>query len=339
MKPDYMLTVPSFLRSSDLRSVLGVAPSTFYEIFKKVRLESDGQKGHGVVRHVAPEEVRQILQLRGYQYPASAKVISFMMCKGGVGKTTSSFFVSQRLAAYGAKVLAIDADPQGNLTYSFDLAQYGLSVSEKTPILVDVLEGKTSVEDSLLQLTPYLHLLPSTLLNSNLESRIREKYRNVSTPMRALLKPLLSQYEYIFIDCAPALNLTNTAMISASTMVILPVAPDAYSQIGMNQTLAEIHQIEKDFNFFVEKRILFTKFDAREFTSMKYLGEIAEKHGDKQFSTSIRICADVKNAIAEKTDLFSIRQSSAKEDYDHLAQEVMGLSVKRSARSVEGKVR
>jgi chromosome partitioning protein len=296
------------------------------EIFKKAgtNLVNDEGKRSGA-KSVTPEQVRKILQMRGFEYPQRARVIAFMICKGGTGKTTSSFFLSQRIASYGARVLMIDADPQGNLTAAFALEQYGFELNEETPVLVDVFTGESELKDVIVNVTPSLHLVPSTPMNSTLDSRIRENFKNPSLALRNKLKPLLSSYDYILIDCAPALNLTNTAMVSASDLVILPVNPDNFSQIGLNQTLDEIETIERDFSLDVETKIIFTRFDAREFTSLRYLSEIASNRKEQMYETVIKTSADVKNVITKQEDLFTYSKSSAKADYDNLTKEIMGL--------------
>ena len=322
------LREPLTIRSVDLRATLGVAPATLSEIYKKARGGMSSEQvstGRGVSKNILAHDVRKILEGRGYHYPKRAHVISFMMCKGGVGKTTSTYYLAQRLSAYGCRVLAIDADSQGNMTSAFNLEQFGCEFDAETPILVDVLTNQCSIQEAIIAITPTLHLIPSNPLNANLEGKIREHHKNPSTPLKRALAPLLDSYDYILVDCAPALNLTNTAIVSASDMVVLPVAPDKFSQLGLDQTLQEISQIEQDFGLTIPKRIIFTKFDAREFTSLKYLAEIAEKHKDKRFETAIRTCADVKNAITRKEDLFSLKKSNAKEDYDAFTQELMGL--------------
>lgn len=320
------LREPFTIRSVDLRATLGIAPATLSEIYKKARGGTeDLSTGRGVSKNILAHDVRKILEGRGYQYPKRANVVSFMMCKGGVGKTTSTFYLAQRLSAYGCRILAVDADSQGNMTSAFNLEQFGCEVDAETPILVDVLTNQCSIQEAIIAITPTLHLIPSNPLNANLEGKIREHHKNPSTPLKRALAPLLDYYDYILVDCAPALNLTNTAIVSASDMVVLPVAPDKFSQLGLNQTLQEIGQIEQDFGLKIPKKIMFTKFDAREFTSLKYLAEIAEKHKDIRFETAIRTCTDVKNAITRKEDLFSLKKSNAKEDYDAFAQEVMGL--------------
>jgi chromosome partitioning protein len=316
------------LRTVELRKLLGTNPSTLSEIYKRLGIQfADGDTvaHQGAAKQLYGAEVRKILASRGYEFATMAKTIAFMMCKGGVGKTTSTFFLAQRLSAYGAKVLAVDADAQGNLTSSFAVEKFGYEIDQETPILVDVLTDEVSLEDAIVEVTPSVHLVPSTPLNATMEGRIRERFKNPSTPVRKALEPVLDRYDYILIDCAPALNLTNTAIVSASDLIILPVAPDLYSQLGLDQTLHEVAQIEMDFNISIEKRIIFTKFDAREFTSLKYLSEIATMHREMRFSTAIRVCADVKNAVTKHEDLFALKRSNAREDYDSFALELMGL--------------
>ncbi len=314
------------LRSVDFRTALNVSPATFSELLKKngVYSEKDPPK-KGASKVIQPNEARGIFEKRGFSYPKTARVLSFMMCKGGVGKTTSALYLAQRLSTYGAKVLVIDADSQGNLTSALALDRFKFEVDESTPILVDVLTGAATIEEAIVAVTPTFHIIPSNPLNATLEGKIREAFKNPSLPIKRAIEPLLSRYEFIIFDCAPALNLTNTAIISASHQVILPVSPDKFSQLGLNQTLKEIDQIEKDFNVSLDKKIIFTKFDAREFTSLKYLADIANEHSDKRFQTAIRTCADVKNAITKREDLFSMKKSAARADYDAFAKEILGL--------------
>ena len=170
------------VRSVDIRSTLGIAPATLNEIFKKAGIESlpeNGQcpVGRGAWKRISPQDARKIFESRGYRFPETAKVIAFMMCKGGVGKTTSTLFLAQRLSAYGARVLAIDADSQGNLTSAFNLEQYGCEIDGETPILVDLITGACSIEEAIIAVTPTLHLIPSNPLNANMEGKVRSYTR------------------------------------------------------------------------------------------------------------------------------------------------------------------
>jgi chromosome partitioning protein len=326
------------LRSVDLRNALGISPSTFMELTRKFGISPEPDTvGRGIVKPISPVDVRRVFESRGFKYPSPACVISFMICKGGVGKTTSTYFTAQRLSSYGAKVLVIDADSQGNLTSAFNLEQYGVEMDEETPVLLDVLTGSTSIDEAIIAVTPNLHLVPSTPLNAMLDGKIRDNFKNPSLPIKKAITPLLDRYDYILFDCAPALNLTNTAVVCASNKVILPVSPDKFSQLGLEQTLSELSTIEADFGLQIDKKIIFTKYDGREFTSLKYLTDIADKYNDIRFNTAIRTSADVKNAITKKEDLFTYKKSSAKEDYDAFVQELMGLNkiIKKTTKSAE----
>src|SRR4051812_13914098 len=107
------LREPLSVRSVDIRTTLGVAPATLHEILKKAGIEpkADDQKstGRGVAKSISSLDVRKIFETRGFRFPERARVIVFMICKGGVGKTTSSYYVANRLSAYGGRVLVIDA--------------------------------------------------------------------------------------------------------------------------------------------------------------------------------------------------------------------------------------
>lgn len=317
------------IKSVDLRNTLGVAPATLTEIYKKVGLNilamDESKSSRGAAKDISARFVRTIFEHRGFQYPKQAQIISMMMCKGGVGKTTTTVFLAQRLAAYGCNVLIVDADPQGNATSAFNLKELGEEITEETPVLLDLVTEDCTLEEAIIPIAPNLHLIPSTPTNSTLENKIRDRFKNFSLPIRKLLEPLSHQYDYILIDCAPALNLTNTAIVSAANLVIMPVAPDKFSQMGLEQTIQEISQIENDFNLTINTRIVFTKFDAREYTSLKYLSDIAEKHREKMFTAMVRTASDLKNAITKKEDLFSYKKSNAKDDYDNLTKELMGL--------------
>jgi len=319
---------PLTIKSTDIRKTLSVSPATLTDIYKKCNVkyhEDEVPHRRGVGKNIEGTEVRKILESRGYVYPVQAQVLCFYICKGGVGKTTSAFYLSQRLSEYGAKVLLIDADPQGNLTSSFDLEDFDFEIDEQTPILVDLYEKTAEIDEAIVAYTENLHLIPSTPLNSTLDGIIRNKSKNIKTAIGRIVEPLKQKYDYIIFDCAPALNLTNAAISICADSVILPVGPDKYSIMGLKQTLEDLADNEKQCELSIKKRILFTRFDQRERNSIKYLAEVNEEYAELMFDTTIRVAADVRNAITNKEHLFDYKKSAAKEDYDAFAKEVMGL--------------
>ncbi len=150
---------------------------------------------------LSPTEARLKLIESGFTFPKAAEKISFLMCKGGVGKTTSSYFLAVRLASFGARVLVIDTDPQANLTEAFHPEYYGFRLSENTPVLVDVLTGVRSIQSAILPLTSHLHILPSTSINSLLETKLSHQQPFFPSMLKDVLRSVERDYEYVIIDC------------------------------------------------------------------------------------------------------------------------------------------
>lgn len=321
---------PSPITATELRDVLGVAKPTISKIIKDTGaqyLDEPRRKN----KRLPPSEVRKILIERGYKYPKPAHIITFMMQKGGVGKTTSCFWLGLKFVSYGARVLLIDSDPQGNLTqtFGFNRVEKEEIISKDTPILTDLYDpkGKLKIQDIVINVTDYLSLIPSTPVNSTLERRINEQYKNPALAVSEKIKPLLNSYDYVLIDCGPTLNTTNASMILAANEVIIPMDPDDYSNIGLEQTLSEIKTLESQFSRKVTTNIVFTKYDDREKISKKYLGHLASVHDDSLYDSYIRTNSDIKNVKEGLINLFEIPKNNAAEDYSMLAREIMGLDV------------
>lgn len=323
--------IEASLKNTEVRDLLKVSAPTLSDLYRRLDVSYVSKEAkRGSAKSIGGSQVRKILNARGFKYPSPSKIVAFMMTKGGVGKTTSTFYLSQRLTAYGAKVLAVDADPQGNLTSAFNFQDDidGFEIDGETPVLVDIVERKATLGEATICVTPNLHLIPSTPNNAILESRIDGRYKNLSLMVEALLGTVKQNYDYILIDCGPALNKTNFAIVAGSDLAVMPVSPDKFSQVGLEQTLREISDVKREFkDSKVEPRIVLTRFDARENTSLKYLSDIVSNHDDIRFKSVIRTSSDVKNAIVDDVDLFGMKKSNAREDYDALAKELMGLDV------------
>lgn len=313
------------MKTADLRKAMGIHPATFYDLLKKHNVNPIPLSSKKQGKLLCPTEVRTLLQARGLKYPTKTKVISVLMCKGGVGKTTCTFFLSLRLANYGAKVLMIDCDAQGNLTESCVKTGALSPMDEDTPVLRDIFNKQCSVQDSIIEIDKGLDLIPSTPINATLESVLRDNFRNPGTPFHEYFSDIKSNYDFIFLDCAPALNLTNTVMMVGSDLVMIPFAPDHYAKMGLEQTLTEVENTKKDFKgWHPDVKIVFTKYDAREFSSHTCLSYLAENHPELYYKTVLRTSTKFKNAIAEGSNLF-LANSPAKDDFDLLAQEILGI--------------
>lgn len=267
--------------------------------------------------YLSAEDTRAAMQARGIIF--RPQTICLQMLKGGVGKTTTALNVGIRASMYGARVLLIDLDQQANLSFAFGIED------EQREVWADVLEGKTPVESLVHEVTPNLHIIPSNLNNSVLDKILLNGKRNVAQGIRQPLAPIHGNYELIIIDTAPNLSAINTAAACASDTVLLPVNPDKFSFDGLGKTLADLSDIRREFDHHFDTKVIFTKFDARETSSHALLKACFAEYGDIMLNSFVRTSAEFKNVIRSGYSIFS-HKGSAKEDYDTVTREVLGLA-------------
>jgi len=290
-------------------------------LFKKdpKHVLKDLQKVCGPQRTVSrlmPETVRKYLYAKGMRLPH--KVISFQMLKGGVSKTTSALNFGLRAAMYGARVLFVDLDQQANLTFALGVN------SEKLPVWVDVTERRIPLEKVKVAIDTGIDLIPSNLNNSVLDRVLLGSNRNWAQAVANPLKAVKAQYDLIIIDTAPNLSAINTAVTCASDTVILPVNPDKFSLLGLRKHYQDLGDLKKDFDLDFDIRVLFSRFDGRESSSREILAQCIEEFEDLLMKSYIRTSTEIKNSIASSKTIFSSK-SSAKEDYDLVTRELLGL--------------
>ena len=211
------------------------------------------------------------------------RVLCFANQKGGVGKTTSAINVAACLARAGKKVLLVDVDPQGNATSGIGVSKKGLSAT-----VYDVLIGQKSVEETVVKTgVKRLDLLPSgiDLVAAELElaDESRREYR-----LRDALATVREKYDYIIIDCPPALSLVTINTLVAADGVVIPLLCEYYSLEGLTQLNATIGQIRKRYNPSLELvGVLINMYDGRLNLTMSVLEEIKNFFPGKLFRTPI----------------------------------------------------
>jgi len=213
----------------------------------------------------------------------NSTVIAVANQKGGVGKTTTAVNLSCALALRNKKTLLIDSDPQGNAS-----SGVGIKVNKRDKNLYHVLCGNSSIED-VVQKTSVkkLSVIPSTidLVAAEIElisQKSREKY------IKKLLKPILSEYDYIFIDCPPSLGLLTVNALTASRSVLIPMQCEYYAMEGLAQLINTVRSVKSSFNkqLYIEG-LLLTMFDKRNRLSHQVSDEIYNHFGDQTFKTRI----------------------------------------------------
>jgi chromosome partitioning protein len=248
-----------------------------------------------------------------------AKVIAFTNQKGGVGKTTSACAFCGGFAAKGKRVLAIDLDPQGNLSFSLGAEDDGYTIH-------DVMVGKISIHEAI-QTTNNCDVIPANILLSGAELEITSVGREFV--LREKLAPILKFYDYIIIDTPPALSILTVNAYTACNDLLIPMTPEILSLQGIAQLKDTIIAVRKYYNKQLNLRgILLTKYNPRILLTKEVeemTGIVAEQLGTVVLSSKISSSVAVAEAPAHQLNIMKYSpRSKAARDYVKVISELYG---------------
>lgn len=257
----------------------------------------------------------------------SAKVISFLNEKGGVGKTTSAISLAGYYSSIGLRTLLIDGDTQANTTGTF-----GIRKAEKD--LSDLLMDKYSFEEVVVKIEEHLDLLPMRkgMSSDALSGMVRGMSYNDEIILTLLIDQM-EKYDYIIFDSSPALGILAINYLRASDLCVVPVLPEIYSIEGTEtlwKLFTKVRQKNPALKF---GGFLITQYNEKEKNNAKkivfdYIKELQKENKElRRFSTTIRKDLILSESIMARTHIFKLdRKSKAKEDYKNVAEEIIKLT-------------
>ncbi len=257
-----------------------------------------------------------------------ARTIAITNQKGGVGKTTTAINLAAALAANDLKVLIIDCDPQGNTTSGL-----GIPKTDGMATLYDVLVDATEIGDAIAKTEMEgLHLLPAdkNLIGVNLELVGIENRESI---LRQRLARLHTEYQYILIDCPPALDLLTLNALMAADSVLVPIQCEFFALEGVSGLMDTIDRVRDAFGHPLQiQGILLTMYDDRTNLTRQVAADLREFFQGDVFRTVIPRSIRLAEAPSHgKPILLYDPASKGSEAYIQLAKEILTNDQKRPA--------
>lgn len=262
-----------------------------------------------------------------FNFSFAHKVIVGQIVKGGTGKTTSIDNIASCANTYGAKVLKIDADPQGNLTDACGID------AENRPVLIDVITNESSIEDAIVNISDGVDLIPSRIENVILDNVIVNERLPLHTLYKDLLEPIASNYDFIFIDCPPTMGQAVTAASLYADTILAPLNPDKFSAKGLKILKREVDTLNKRFKNDIAYKVFLNKFSGKTILSEKAIVSLLSDPDleGRILQTTVQFSQEIPNITDGNKNLFSsLKSSPTRDDFDRLTRELLEITPARA---------
>lgn len=211
------------------------------------------------------------------------RIIAIANQKGGVGKTTTAINLSASLASLGKKVLALDLDPQGNMTSGL-----GVDKDQVENSVYDLIIGQTGIEECICkEVIENLDVLPSNINLSAAEIELIG-VENKEYIIKNEMEKVKERYDFVIIDCPPALSMLTINAMTTADSVLVPIQCEYYALEGLSQLIHTINLVQERLNpALVIEGVVFTMYDARTNLSLQVVENVKDNLDQTIYKTII----------------------------------------------------
>lgn len=258
------------------------------------------------------------------------RVISFTNQKGGVGKTTTCFNVGTALSLCGLNVLFIDSDPQGDLS---TMSGYK-NISEEDITLYDVLHGE-DINKAIKKKDSFSIIVSDETLSRGEIDLVKEN----RTILKEALEKLETNFDYILIDCPPALNVLTVDSLTATNEVIIPVQAQYLPLKGVARLRDTIEKTRSSLNPDLKiGGVVITFYDSRRNLDNEVKESLESAFGAKVFKTMISTNIKIAEAPSHSMSIFDYApRSKGAQQYKALAKEIINDTIPQKERTKHGR--
>lgn len=211
------------------------------------------------------------------------RIIAIANQKGGVGKTTTAINLSACLAEKGKKVLALDMDPQGNMTSGL-----GVDKEEVETTIYDLIVGEATIEEVLLEdVMENLDIIPTNIELSGAEIELLN-VEGKEYIVKNAIKEIGDNYDYVIIDCPPSLSMLTINAMTTANSVLVPIQCEYYALEGLSQLIHTVELVRDRLNSELTiEGVVFTMYDARTNLSLQVVENVKDNLQHNIYKTII----------------------------------------------------